>query len=235
MFVDFPTSFTWNKSSKAWAERKNRQSHPTVGRVHSVLPSAGELYYLRILLHNEHCRGKRSFAELREVNGVQNATYQETCRSLGLLQDDQEWDRAMHDAARTQMCPEMRALFVTLLEFCEPSDPTRLFESHWEAMGEDLQYKFNGGVPREVLRTMVLLDVERRLQAIGKELANMHLPEVEPRLRVQAVELDESFRTERLPMVLLQELDMETALLLKLPQRLQAVTVAGWRLIRIIG
>jgi hypothetical protein len=36
-----------------------------IGRIHTVNPVAGEVFYLRILLHNDHCRGKTSFQDLK--------------------------------------------------------------------------------------------------------------------------------------------------------------------------
>ena len=67
-----------------------------IGRVHTVNPLAGEAFYLRILLHNNHCRGKTSFQAMRTLeNGKVCETYQEVCRELGLLRDDLEWQQVL--------------------------------------------------------------------------------------------------------------------------------------------
>ena len=39
-----------------WSKRK--LSNGTIGRVFTVHPSAGDKYYLRILLHHNFCKGK---------------------------------------------------------------------------------------------------------------------------------------------------------------------------------
>ena len=138
-YIDFPTQFTYDKKDKEWKPRK-RTSY-TIGRVHSVNPAAGDVFYLRILLHHDHCKGKTSFKDLRTVSGEEEPcdTYKEVCRRLGLLQDDREWSEALTEAAATGMCPQLRELYVTILLYCEPANPKQLFEDHWEQWVDDFQ------------------------------------------------------------------------------------------------
>ena len=82
-YVDFPKSFTWDSSNKTWKQRKG--AFDTIGRVHSIHPAAGDVFFLRMLLHHDHCKGCTSFENLRNVNGIFLETYQEVCRALGLL------------------------------------------------------------------------------------------------------------------------------------------------------
>ena len=49
---------TWSKNDKKWKVRKNVSD--TIGRIHTVHPVAGEVYFLRMLLHHDHSRGKVS-------------------------------------------------------------------------------------------------------------------------------------------------------------------------------
>jgi len=65
LYPDFPTKFTWDPKSKTWNLRKN--NHMTIGRVTFCPPSAGERYYLRILLYT--VKGPSSFEALRRYNG----------------------------------------------------------------------------------------------------------------------------------------------------------------------
>ena len=125
-YVEFPEQFTWK--DKEWVQRKRLSD--TIGRVHVVNPVAGDIYFLRILLHHEHCKGKSSFDELRTVGGELMESYQEVCRCLGLLQDDNEWDQALTEGAATKMPSATRELFVTILLFCMPSNPQELFDRH---------------------------------------------------------------------------------------------------------
>ncbi|KAH7679023.1 DNA helicase protein [Dioscorea alata] len=48
IYANFPTKFTWYKKYKKWEYRKNGRS---IGRIICVHPSAGELYYLSLLLN----------------------------------------------------------------------------------------------------------------------------------------------------------------------------------------
>ena len=99
-YVEFPEQFTWK--DKEWVQRK--RSADTIGRVHVVNPVAGDIYFLRNLLHHDHCKGKSSFDDLRTVGGV-------------LM------DQALTEVAATKMPSATRELFVTILRFCMPSNP----------------------------------------------------------------------------------------------------------------
>ena len=61
-YVDMPKEHVYEKGE--WRKRKGG-SDATIGRIHSVNPLAGEVYFLRMLLHDDHCRGKESFRALR--------------------------------------------------------------------------------------------------------------------------------------------------------------------------
>lgn len=67
-----------------------------IGRIHNVHPLMGELYYLRLLLHNNHSLGACDFSDLKKLpRGITVSTYREVCFQLGILQDDGEWYQAM--------------------------------------------------------------------------------------------------------------------------------------------
>ena len=118
-YIDMPKLYRYDKSKKQWIRRKARSEDTSIGRIHSVNPLAGEAFYLRILLHNDHCRGKTSFEDMRTMeNGRVCETYQEVCRELGLLRDDQEWQQVLEEAAGTQLPAQMRELYVVILMFC---------------------------------------------------------------------------------------------------------------------
>ena len=86
----------------------------TLGRVHSVHPFVGELYYLCILLHHKKSRAKVSWENVHKVNGIQYDTFQATYRHLGLLHDNAEWNTVLEDAALISMCPKC----VNFLSLC---------------------------------------------------------------------------------------------------------------------
>jgi hypothetical protein len=64
LYPDFPSKFTWNPKFKVWNPRKN--NHRAIGRVTFCSPSAGERYYLRMLLYA--VTGPSSFEALKRYN-----------------------------------------------------------------------------------------------------------------------------------------------------------------------
>ena len=165
----FPEKFIWEKN--AWRIRK--QGSSTIARVYSVHPAQGDVFYLRMLLvdvlHN-HSAGKKSFDDMRMVNGDQYDTYQGTCQALGLLEDDYLWDLVMVDAQREKMPRQMRELFSLLLSEVNLSDPKKLFETYWESMAEDYENQLlpPDNSDNELIKAMLLLDIQEHLQANGK-------------------------------------------------------------------
>ena len=146
---------------------------------HTVNPVAGDVYYQRILLHDDHCRGKISFEDLMTLNGQLCETYEEVCLRLGLLQDDREWERILDEAAATRMCPQIRELYVIILIFCMPSDPRALFDQFWPTWTDDFEhraFRMQVTLSDEQAKTMVLLDLDLRLQSFEKLLADFNLP-----------------------------------------------------------
>ena len=172
-YVDMPNTYVLK--NKQW---KVREKGFSIGRVHTVNPLAGDVFYLRMLLHHNHCRGKTSFEDLLEVDGEPFETYQAVCRHLGLLSDDQEWSTVLADAGGTQLCPQIRALYVIILLYCQPADPKKLFDDFWHEWTDDLeriQEQQGRTCTPEQLRTMVRLDIQVRLQSDGQDLPNFGL------------------------------------------------------------
>ena len=126
-YIQFPEQFVFEKGE--WRIRK-RGSH-TLGRVYSIHPSKGEIFYLRMLLSDttlNHSAGKKSFEDMRTANNVPYESYKDTCRALGMLKDDQLWNLVMEDARLQKLPMQMRELFVVLMTFSDVSDPKALFE-----------------------------------------------------------------------------------------------------------
>ena len=183
-YIDMPKLYRYDKSKKQWIRRKARSEDTMIGRVHTINPLAGEAFYLRILLHNDHCRGKTSFEDMRTLDsGKVCETYQEVCRELGLLRDDHEWQQVLEEAAGSKLCAQIRELYVVILMFCHPSNPRGLFDEFWQTWTDDYELKGRRrGTPLDEnqLKTMVLLDLELRLQSFEKELASFGLPQPSP-------------------------------------------------------
>ncbi|KAH7666177.1 DNA helicase protein [Dioscorea alata] len=114
LYTDFPTKFTWYKKEKKWKYRMNDRS---IGRIIYIHPSAGELYYLCLLLNE--IKGARSYEDLRTINNVVYTTYREACFALGILGDDSEWSNALIQAAHWATSTQLRQLFVTIILYCD--------------------------------------------------------------------------------------------------------------------
>ena len=173
----------------------HRTEHTTpVGRLHTVHPSAGEAFYLRILL--THLQGEKldlsnaadpllrtqsyTFMALRccpDEHGMPQLceSYQEACERRGLLQDDKEWIETMRSAQEivTSM-PAFRALYVSILVYNRPANAAKLFDEFHLSMADDYERQLTArGVDPEpsLLRAMVLLDIEHRLQSAGETVS----------------------------------------------------------------
>ena len=222
-YVDCPKKFRWDTKEKEWVER--RYDTGTIGRVHSVSPAAGDVSFLRMLLHNDHCKGKVDHKDLMTVDGVTKASYQEVCRELGLLQDDSEWDQVLTEGAAIKLCPALRELFTTILLFCSPADPKDLFERHYMEWTDDLQaaaLKKRLHLSEQQLRTLVLLDLETRLQSREKELITVELPKPTEE-ELTEVEVFNS----TVPVLIREELDFDVNQMKRLVEERRAMFTPG--------
>ena len=69
--------------------------------MYAVGPIDREKFAFRCLLL--HVKGATSYEDLRTYNNIVYGTFQEACIARGLLEDDQEWDRALSDAVALMM------------------------------------------------------------------------------------------------------------------------------------
>uniref|UniRef100_A0A0D3BIS7 ATP-dependent DNA helicase n=1 Tax=Brassica oleracea var. oleracea TaxID=109376 RepID=A0A0D3BIS7_BRAOL len=135
-YVQIPEYFVWNNSTKVWSERKKGK---TIGRIVVVHPSAGDRYYLRILINK--IKGPRSYDELKTFNDVKYPDFKSVCHARGYLDDDVEWLESMSEGARTATPYQLRDMFVTFLNNCFVASPKGLWEHSWKSMSEDILHK----------------------------------------------------------------------------------------------
>ena len=150
LYVDVPRYYTWNATQRSFQRRKQgykMPDHPgifkseTLGRVYTVHPNNFECFCLRLLLHQ--IRGPKSFNELRTVDGTVRQTYREACNMMGLLEDDNHWNLTLEEATVSQSPSALRNLFAIMITACEVSDPLSLWETHKEALTEDIKKGFS--------------------------------------------------------------------------------------------
>ncbi|CAN0860638.1 hypothetical protein LINGRAHAP2_LOCUS7994 [Linum grandiflorum] len=152
-----------------------------VGRIPSVPVASGDLFYLHLLLGK--VSRALSFNHLRTYNTVLYPSYQQTCQAMGLLASDDEWDSVMAEVSRWAHSAQIRSVFVSLLIFCELSDPRGLLQRWWESMADDFAYRQRRLLdnplslpPSEDLFDTVLTVLETLLHTYSTSLAHYHLP-----------------------------------------------------------
>ncbi|XP_043477545.1 uncharacterized protein LOC122508331 [Leptopilina heterotoma] len=121
-----------------WVKRKG--SFNDIGRMHSISPSQSKLFHLRLLLIV--VKGATSYDHLRTVNNIVHDTFRSACLALGLIEDDEEWERALTEGEVWMMPQQLRRLFVRILIYCHPVHPNELWEKFKEAMSEDYQENY---------------------------------------------------------------------------------------------
>ncbi|XP_019225161.1 PREDICTED: uncharacterized protein LOC109206760 [Nicotiana attenuata] len=132
LYKEFPEYFVSSSSDKFWARRQKRCA---VGRIVTCHPIEGERYYLRLLLL--HVQGPTSYKDLLTVNGEPCSTFRESVEKRGLLHCDNSLIECMSEATSYQMPYSLRRLFATLLVYCGPANPRKLWERFEESMIED--------------------------------------------------------------------------------------------------
>ena len=176
-YANFPSSWVYDNRIKKW---KLRQRGNTIGRIYFVHLAAGKRYYLRILLNI--IRGAISFENLRTVEGILYPSFKEVCDALGLLQNDDEWNQCLKEAGQIQSGAQLRGLFATILLFCEPVRPERLWETHISAFSDDIFFQAHhdtGNVTLELTNTEVQNRALHHLQSIlnkhGRQLREFQI------------------------------------------------------------
>ncbi|XP_035838014.1 uncharacterized protein LOC110900424 [Helianthus annuus] len=164
-YVQFPIFYVWKLDKRVWEPRKGKKS---IGRIHSVSPSLGEAYFLRILLNK--VRGTTSFDDIKTVNGKVYDTYRDACYAHGLLDDDSEYVEAIKEANLTGSASYIRNLFSTMLLSSSLSRPEVVWESSWRYMADDFVYRLAKyhrvttlSIPDHQLKNYVLVDIEKFL------------------------------------------------------------------------
>ena len=172
LYPDFPSKFVWKDDTKEW---QTRQQGTALGRVPTVPFNLKtmEVYSLRILLH--HVRGARSYEELRTINEQIFPTFHSACIELGLMDSEEELDRALDEAASLQFGDALRNFFVSLIIYVKPSNTLKLWEEHKDQLAADWAKEKT----LSVAHNMALLWLRDHLAAYEVTLKHLGLPEPE--------------------------------------------------------
>jgi hypothetical protein len=58
---------------------------------------------------------------------------------MGLLADDNEWHQALEEASVWASGRQLHDMFVSMLMFCEVTNPRQLWDAHWESLSDDIE------------------------------------------------------------------------------------------------
>jgi hypothetical protein len=135
LYSEFPTKFVYIAKDNRW---QPRQKGFSIGRLTYVPVGCGELYYLRVLLTKQ--RGCTSFESIKTVNGKICKTFQEACSELQLLNDDQEFKDALAESYETASGPQMRSMFVRMLNMHTMSNEFDVWNCTWKLLYDGILY-----------------------------------------------------------------------------------------------
>ena len=136
LYQNFPFKMVWNKGNYKWTVRKD--SSFAIGRMYYIHPTAGEKFYLRLLLTT--IKGATSWDDLYSFEGTQYPSFKEACIAHGLLEDDQEWHQCLEEARHMQSGRQLCHLFVTIIKDCIPSAPRELWDTFWPHICDDIRH-----------------------------------------------------------------------------------------------
>ncbi|KAK4383997.1 hypothetical protein Sango_2738000 [Sesamum angolense] len=162
----------YSKSGRGfWGTRKRGT---VVGRIANASPVEGGRYYLIILLQN--IRGPTSFDSLKTIQGKYHDTFRDAAASLGLLDSNSSLEECLEEASQYQMPYSLRRLFSTILMYCSPANPTKLWEKFKPHMSED--FRRQGYLSEHEIEIKTLEGINEFLETLGRSLKEFHLPSV---------------------------------------------------------
>ena len=146
-----------------------------------VHPTAGELYYLRMLLMI--VKGAKNYADIRTFENKVYDTFQEACEARGLLEGDHEWILLFDEAIVSASAYQLRQLFVTVVMFCSVGNVRSLFDKYWLYFTDDIHRRLKNAltnpnyvVPQEQLMNLLIQNLTKVFANSGGNINNYNLP-----------------------------------------------------------
>ncbi|RZC18642.1 hypothetical protein D0Y65_005746 [Glycine soja] len=123
-YHQYISRFVYVARKRCWQPRKQGN---TIGRLIWIPLSAGELFYLRMILST--AKGAQPYSDIRTVNGVVYDTFREACFAKGFLEAN-NWGTAHY----------LRKLFVKLLFMNVMDRPEYVWQQTWQWMRKYPKY-----------------------------------------------------------------------------------------------
>ena len=138
-YQEFPQYFTWDDVGKQW--NLHKQKRFSLGRMYFIKPTAGEQFYLHVLL--TVVKGAKSFEDLHCIPGQHEPlpTYYAACIAWGLLADDGKWWLCLEEAAQIKTGTQLQHVFATLLLFSDISQPELLWHDFHHHVCDNLEWQ----------------------------------------------------------------------------------------------
>ena len=117
LYIDIPQYCVWDSKTTKWVERK-RGFNKVIGRLANASPVELERYFLYLLLLN--VPGATCWDDLLHVPGAAKSatTFHEAAILRGLVDNEEEYRRALADASELRMPSNLRTFFAHLLLNC---------------------------------------------------------------------------------------------------------------------
>jgi len=171
---------------------------PSITRLEVIAITAGEQFFLRLILYNFP---KRSYKECFQCSNQNYCTFQEAAVAAGIVRDNDEVYSCFEEAAHFQdMTPyELRNLFVisTLQGF--PTLRILKEERFQHIMYDDFLHNYNPPNHQAAWNDL-LCDFARRFESDGKNMKDYGLPEPKHMKTELEIELNKYTRSEQLAM-----------------------------------
>ena len=135
-YIDVPKYYTWNKSNN-WQKRK-RGGEKVISQMYFVNPKDEERFYLRALLN--FVKGAKGFEDVRTIEGNVYSTYKEAAAFMGLVDDDDECNNCLEEAAYFKMPYQLRQLFASIIIYCQPANLKELWDDYVDDLIDDFTH-----------------------------------------------------------------------------------------------
>jgi len=146
-----------------------------------VHPTAGELYYLHMLLMI--VKGAKNYADIRTFENKVYDTFQEACEARGLLEGDHEWILLFDEAIISASAYQLRQLFVTVVLFYSVGNVRSLFDKYWLYFTDDIHRRLKNAlgnpnyiVPHEQLMNLLIQNLTQVFANSGGNINDYNLP-----------------------------------------------------------
>ncbi|XP_058762953.1 uncharacterized protein LOC131636353 [Vicia villosa] len=171
-YGQFVSKFVYHKKQREWKPRKKGF---TIGRLIWVLPTTGELFYLRMML--TVAKGPTTYEEIRTVDNIQYDTFRDAYFAMGFLEDDKEYIAAIKEASHWGTGHFLRKLFVIMLLSGAVNRPAHVWEQTWLLLSDGVLHTQRAlaanpelVLTQEELQNLTLIEIEKMLQANRRTL-----------------------------------------------------------------